>query len=213
MPEDFRFFRITWLLELKIMMQKINRRFVFMIFQIPKNQRENLLQLLKELANQNVQLQVVWELQISKDQILLAVGDWDTKNIDFYSCKSAEFPKGHFELFYSINTESISKKNWIDKNWLPYQNINLFSTVENELYLIGLGQNNKNENVADLYQLKDDDEGKFSITKTASKTFNCEKEVSFKAGAGAVIDNNGNLAIVACGYNAEETSYLNYLQY
>jgi hypothetical protein len=145
-----------------------------------------------------------------KDQILLAVGDWDTKNIDFYSCKSGEFPKGHFELFYSINNESISKKNWIDKNWLPYQNINLISTVENELYLIGLGQNNKNENVADLYQLKDDDEGKFSIKKTASKTFNCENDVSFKAGAGAVIDNNGRLAIVACGYNIEQTSYLNF---
>jgi hypothetical protein len=145
-----------------------------------------------------------------KDQILLAVGDWDTKNIDFYSCKSGEFPKGHFELFNSINNESISKKNWIDKNWLPYQNINLISTVENELYLIGLGQNNKNENVADLYQLKDDDEGKFSIKKTASKTFNCENDVSFKAGAGAVIDNNGRLGIIACGYNAEEVSYLNY---
>jgi len=144
------------------------------------------------------------------DQILLAVGDWDTKNIDFYSCKSAEFPKGHFELFFSLNTESISKENWIDKNWLSYQNINLFSTVENELYLVGLGQNNKNENVADLYQLKDDGKGKFSITKTASKTFNCEKEVSFKASAGAVIDNNGNLGIIACGYNAREVSYLNY---
>lgn len=143
-----------------------------------------------------------------KDQILLAVGDWDTKNIDFYSCKSAEFPKADFELFFSINTESISRKNWIDDKWLPYQNINLFSTVENELYLVGLGQNNKN--VADLYQLEEDGKGKFSITKTASKTFNCEKEVSFKAGAGLVIDNNGNLGIIACGYNAGEVSYLNY---
>ncbi len=145
-----------------------------------------------------------------KDQILLAVGDWDTKNIDFYSCKSAEFPKADFELFFSINTESISRKNWIDDKWLPYQNINLFSTVENELYLVGLGQNNKNKNVADLYQLEEDGKGKFSITKTASKTFNCEKEVSFKAGAGLVIDNNGNLGIIACGYNAGEVSYLNY---
>ena len=144
------------------------------------------------------------------DKILLAVGDWDTKNIDFYSCKSAEFPKGHFELFHSINTESISKENWIDKNWLPYQNINLISTVDNELVLIGLGQNNKNENVADLYQLKEDGEGKFSIIKNASKTFNCDNEVSFKAGAGAVIDNNGNLEIISCGYNAREVSYLNY---
>jgi hypothetical protein len=145
-----------------------------------------------------------------KDKILLAVGDWDTKNIDFYLCKSAEFPNGHFELFHSINTESISKENWIDDKWLSYQNINLISTVENELVLVGLGQNNKNENVADLYQLKDDGTGKFTLIKQASKTFNCNNEVSFKAGAGAVIDNNGKLGIVACGYNAKEVSYLNY---
>jgi hypothetical protein len=144
------------------------------------------------------------------DKILLAIGDWDTKNIDFYSCKSSEFPNAGFELFHSINTESISKENWIDENWLSYQNINLFSTVDNELVLIGLGQNNKNENVADLYQLKEDGAGKFSITKTASKTFNCDNEVSFKAGAGAVIDNKGRLGIIACGYNAREVSYLNY---
>jgi hypothetical protein len=144
------------------------------------------------------------------NKILLVVGDWDTKNIDFYSCKSAEFPNAGFELFHSINTESFSKENWIDDKWLSYQNINLFSTVENELYLVGLGQNNKNENVADLYQLKDDGTGKFSITKTGSKTFNCEKEVSFKAGAGAVIDKNGKLGIVGCGYNAGEVSFLNY---
>jgi hypothetical protein len=144
------------------------------------------------------------------DKMLLAIGDWDTKNIDFYSCKSSEFPNAGFELFHSINTESISKENWIDENWLSYQNINLFSTVDNELVLIGLGQNNKNENVADLYQLKEDGAGKFSITKTASKTFNCDNEVSFKAGAGAVIDNKGRLGIIACGYNAREVSYLNY---
>jgi hypothetical protein len=144
------------------------------------------------------------------DKILLAVGDWDTKNVDFYSCKSAEFPKADFELFLTLNTETVSKENWIDVEWLSYQNINLFSTVENELYLIGFGQNNKNENIADLYQLKEDGAGKFNITKTTSKTFNCEKEVSFKAGAGAVIDNNGKLEIIACSYNANAISYLNY---
>ena len=145
-----------------------------------------------------------------KDQILLATGDWDTKNIDFYSCKSAEFTKGHFELFHSINTESISKENWIDDKWLSYQNINLFSFKDDELYLVGLGQNNKNENVADLYQLKDDGAGKFSITKTASKTFNCENEVSFKAGAGVIMNEKGELEIIASGYNIQQISYLNY---
>jgi hypothetical protein len=165
MPEDFRFFKITWLLELKIMMQKINRRFVFMMFPIPKNQQNKPVAVIERAGEPKRSTAGCVGITKHKDQILLAVGDWDTKNIDFYSCKSGEFPKGHFELFHSINNESISKKNWIDENWLSYQNINLISTVENELYLIGLGQNNKNENVADLYQLKDDDDRKIQHQK------------------------------------------------
>ncbi len=145
-----------------------------------------------------------------KDKILLAVGDWDTKNIDFYSCKSGEFPKADFELFFSLNTETDSKENWVDENWLPYQNINLFSTIEDELYLIGLGQNNKNENVADLYQLKEDSKAKFKLIKLASKTFNCENEVSFKTGAGVGFNGDGELEIIGCGYNIHQISYLNY---
>jgi hypothetical protein len=145
-----------------------------------------------------------------KNKILLAVGDWDTKNIDFYSCKSGEFPNAEFDLFHSINIETISKENWTDKQWLSYQNINLFSFNDDELYLVGLGQNNKNENVADLYHLIDDGAGIFNITKTASKTFNCENEVSFKNGAGVEFSGGGELEIIACGYNIHQTSYLNY---
>jgi len=146
-----------------------------------------------------------------KDQILLAVGDWDTKNIDFYSCKSAEFPNAGFELFFSVNTETLLKDNWIDNNWLSYQNINLFSN-NNELYLVGLGQNNKNENVADLYQLKEDGTGKFTLIKQASKTFQCTDCCNFKAAAGVALNENGEISIISACYNIENASVLNYFE-
>lgn len=144
-----------------------------------------------------------------KNKIILAVGDWDSKNIDFYTCNSDQFPHSDFKLSGSVNTENLSKKNWIDENWFPYQNINLLSTSRDELYLIGMGQNQKNENITDLYRLTES-QGSFGFVKTASEIFDCQQEVSLKAGAGIVTNNNSNFGIIACGYNIHEISYLNY---
>lgn len=143
-----------------------------------------------------------------KDKALLVVGDWDTKNVDFYTCNFDKIGNENFELAYSFSTETVSKKGWSDSNWLPYQNINLFSFDE-ELYLIGLGQNGNNENVADLYRLTEDS-GKFNFKKTATKGFDCEKETSFKAGAGVVLGEDEKPTVISCGYYIEKITYLNY---
>jgi hypothetical protein len=120
-----------------------------------------------------------------KNKALLAVGDWDTQNIDFYSCPVNEIGESGFELIQSVNIEKLVKDEWTDKAWLAYQNINLIN-FNNDLYLIGFGQNSNQENVADLFRLKHEDLRKFELVKLASKTFNCENESSFKAGAGLV---------------------------
>lgn len=144
-----------------------------------------------------------------KNKALLAVGDWDTKNIDFYSCPFNNIGKGKFEKFQSINTEKISKKDWIDTDWHSYQNINLIS-YNSDLYLIGLGQNNNQEDLADLFLLKEDNSNNFNLVKLASKTFQCKNEVSFKAGAGVILSETGELKIISCGYNIGGSTYLNY---
>jgi len=143
-----------------------------------------------------------------KNKILITVGDWDTKNIDFYSCSINKVEKGRFEKIQSINTGNLLKEGWIDNNWHSYQNINLIN-FNNELYLVGLGQNNKQENIADLFSLKEDNPNNFKLVKLASKTFNCENEVSFKAGAGVVLNDTGEMRIISCGYNIGDSTYLN----
>jgi hypothetical protein len=144
-----------------------------------------------------------------KNHTLVAVGDWNTKHIDFYSCNLEEIEKDSFEKIASIDTEKLLKENWINKNWHSYQNINLFTFNNNDLYLVGLGINKKGENIADLFSLKEDDIGDFSFIKLASKTFSCENESSFKAGAGAVLSAAGDFKIISCSYNIENISYLN----
>lgn len=144
-----------------------------------------------------------------KDKALVAVGDWDTQNIDFYSCNFQDIEKGGFKKIQSISTEKMSRHKWIDKNWHSYQNINLFN-FDNDLYLVGLGQNDNQENVADLYRLKEKNAFSFELIKLASKTFNCENHVSFKAGAGVVFSETGEMKIISCGNNLRESAFLNY---
>ena len=85
--------------------------------------------------------------------------------------------------------------------------INLF-TIEDNLYLIGLGQNQDAENIADLFYLSKEKQDDFKLLKLASKKFNCTEECTFKAGAG-VEYKNGRFKIISCQYQIEENSAAN----
>ena len=145
-----------------------------------------------------------------RDKLLVAVGDWDTKNLDFYSCDYGDLSGGKFDLVCSLNTDSVSKEGWINKEWISYQNINLFNVGNNELFLIGLGQNHNEEHVADVFRLTEDHAKKFSLIKVASRIFYCENGATFRAGAGVEMRDDGKLRIVACGDHLNPISYLNY---
>ena len=146
-----------------------------------------------------------------KDQVLIAAGDWDTKHIDFYSCNAENFRNGNFKLTFSIGTDTLSRLGWIEANWYPYQNINLFNFNE-RLFLLGFGQNKKNENIADLFSLEETSPGKFNLKKIEEETFRCEKGPDFKAGAGAELSVTGKINIISCGYNIENQTFLNFFR-
>ena len=143
------------------------------------------------------------------NEVLLTVGDWDTKNLDFYSCPIDKISEWHFEKIQTLNTERILKNDWSDKNWYAYQNINLVN-IENNLFFVGLGHDNHGKDLADVFKLNMDKSDNFSLQKLATKTFNCTKKSNFKAGAGVVISNEGKIEIVSCAYNINDLNYLNY---
>ena len=145
-----------------------------------------------------------------KNKALIVVGDWDSKNLDFYSGDFEKMNNSTFKKIYSIDTKSISRKDWINNEWHSYQNINLFN-IDEKLYLIGLGQTKTAENIVDLYIVTEESTGIFSLKKVASKTFNCTKECSFKAAAGVDFSNE-KFKIFSCGYNVNNISYLNVFQ-
>ena len=143
-----------------------------------------------------------------RDKMLLAVGDWDTKHIDLYTSPFA-LSMNSFDKIYTFDMEKVSRTNWTDPDWWSYQNINLVSFNGNELYLVGLGQNSSNEDIADLFTLEEPNPGNFTLVKIATKKFSCRNEASFKAAAGVITDAEGQFSIISGGYNIDESSFLN----
>lgn len=146
-----------------------------------------------------------------KNKILLVVGDWDTKHLDFYQCDFENQDKSSAQLIYTIDTDKMSKSGWVDNNWYSYQNINLIACESNTMYLIGLGKNNQDKDVADLFALKEINSRNFELTKLVSKTFNSSNQCNFKAAAGIYLTETGNLEIVSSGYNLKNDNQINYL--
>jgi len=142
-----------------------------------------------------------------KNEVLVVIGDWDTKHIDFYSSEFSKMADNGFKKIGSVDTENVSKTGWINTDWNSYQNINLFN-IKGNLFLVGLGQDSQSENIADLFQVSEESPGNFLFKKVAAKTFNCTNECSFKAAAGVEYE-NGEFKIFACGYHTESTSFLN----
>ncbi len=145
------------------------------------------------------------------DRYLIIVGDWDTKHLDFYLSEDQKLEQetNTFDNVYTIDTEIMDRCGWLDKEWHAYQNINLLRDADNQLYLIGFGQSAHNENIADLFLVKDKNSREFSLKKLISKKFNCEEGADFRSGAGIFFQSEGKLKVIACGSNIRDSVVLN----
>lgn len=154
------------------------------------------------------------------DQFLIAVANWDSRNLDFYFCEEDKFIEGEkgFRLIGSLELARISRENWSDTIWHSYQNINLFTGSGNQLYLMGFATNENGNNVADLYKLdidKSDIErlNQFNgsvetilIKKISTRTFKLIGNTSFRSGAGTFRNDNGLLSIFVCPEHIDQNS-------
>lgn len=151
-----------------------------------------------------------------KEFMVLAVANWDSRNIDIYACPLEAFhlKTGSFELISSISAASLNKENWSDSRWLSYQNINLFADRKEDLFLVGFAKDREDRQVADLFELSLDLSGNKSagLRKINSRVFQTTDGVDFKAGAGMSVDKSGKLSLVACPYQIQDTTVINQFQ-
>ncbi len=145
------------------------------------------------------------------DYTLVVVGDWDTRNLDFYRIESDKLSdsKERFDLVFSIDMEKEDKSKWIDKSWLPYQNINFIKDSSNKLYLFGMATNNQRENVIDLFRIETHEYTNFKIEKIHSRKFIYNEVSKFNWGAGIYLSDDNQLKIFSTGAHIEEKSKFN----
>ncbi len=103
--------------------------------------------------------------------MLVAVGDWDTRNIDFYR-SGANNACDSFATYHVPDS----------LQWPAYQSINL-ARDSSGIYLLGFC-NSGNRNRADLYKMDMAERGVFTFKLLVTRHFVCRKGASFRYGAG-----------------------------
>ena len=142
--------------------------------------------------------------------ILVVVGDWDSEHLDFYSIDK-EKPKKS-TLKYSLDSKEVDKSEWIDENYLSYQNVNIVQDDAGALYLVGMTANLLRENVLDLFELKTKDFSSFELKKIYSRNFPSNDQTTFRWGSGVYLDQNEAVTIMACSENIRDNSVIHIYQ-
>ncbi|VAX15769.1 hypothetical protein MNBD_IGNAVI01-489 [hydrothermal vent metagenome] len=140
--------------------------------------------------------------------ILVVVGDWDTKHLDFYRIEKEKLFSNDetFKLVHSIDAGELDKSEWVNNSWLSYQNINLIKDSSGKLYLAGLGSNDKDENILDLFSIETEGLNSFNLKKIHTKIFIRNKEVNFDWGAGVYMTDNNQLKVFSCEAHIQKES-------
>lgn len=140
-----------------------------------------------------------------RKKLWLLVANWDSRNLDIYSCPKAAFEKGSgsFVLEFSLDMKAHSRSSWSDPVWNSYQNINLFTDQQERLYLVGTGRDEQGNHYADLFELLLHTPGA-TIQKLAGKVFYPGQPVDFKAAAGLVMGTDGSLELIGAPYQLED---------
>ena len=151
---------------------------------------------------------------IKDENLLLAVGNWDTQNIDFYSIALTHLdsPEHPFRMIYSLDTEQLDMSDWVEQKWYPYQNINFLQETGEKTYLIGMGEHRaSNREVLDMYELISSDNEVFTLKKIAHSTYKKTGNTSFRWGGGIVQKRIGKAFVLSCEEHIKENIMLRIL--
>ena len=144
---------------------------------------------LKREGNKNLATAGAVGLLKRDNHFLLAVASWDSRTIDFYTSNHLYPTRSDFAFTYWATWDSdlAERKEWVDKRFIAYQNIQLFEDGTG-IYLVGTGTDTKKRHVADVFELKTDTKKYEMLTKVRSRNFRVEGSASFRNGAGLVQD-------------------------
>ena len=145
-----------------------------------------------------------------ENHILVVVGNWDTNHLDFYRMHTNKLHTKNepFELISTIELATTDRTQWIDTDWLSYQNINLISDAAGTMYLAGMATKDGIGNFLDMYRLTPKGTNDFQLTKIHSRTFPETETSRFQWGAGVYINKDQQLKVFSTGAHFTPTSTL-----
>jgi hypothetical protein len=135
--------------------------------------------------------------QMNNGKYLIAVGDWDSRNVDFYLSRNAAAL-----LFESLTSYHVPD----NEKWYSYQSLNLLTDSSGKLFLIGFCKDGI-KNRADLYELNIES-GKCNLQLISTRYFHCTHNASFRYASGIGISGNKPV-IYACGRKIHKHNYIN----
>lgn len=117
--------------------------------------------------------------------ILVAVADWDSRNIDFYLSRS-----GNFDSVATCNTATITKGCF-------YQSINLIADTSGRVYMLGFCRY-MGKDRADLFEVKN-----YELQHLATRYFLCGVGYSFRYAVGIELFDSNTLFIYVTKRNVK----------
>lgn len=119
---------------------------------------------------------------------LIALGDWSSKNIDFYLSRVGSDTL--FDLLSTFHAPDTGK-------WCAYQTLNLLSDTSGKMYLIAMGLDGLN-NRADLFDVNVD-AGHANLRLLSSRIFKCRAHAGFRYASGIGISADSRLTLYSYG--------------
>ncbi len=131
---------------------------------------------------------------------LIVVANWDTKALDFYT--SNGFPLYNDSCRFTFNFRwaiaEAKKDLWTpNSSWGSYQNINLISDSDFNLFLIGSYTNSEGLDLIDLYSIDLSKEPNNIIQKLSSKKMNLSGDAHFQHSGGIFVKSSTELICFA----------------
>ena len=139
---------------------------------------------------------------------LLAVANWDSAAIDFYESNGMPLTDARCR-FSNLEDRTWTaaesdRSQWEpDQIWGKYQSINMFGDRSGRLFLIGFDTDSNQRDVADLFLFDEDVPARRSLRKLQTKELDLGQGIRFQAGAGAGLNDSGDLEFYATQYDLQ----------
>lgn len=128
---------------------------------------------------------------------VLAVATYNAGTVDFYRSEGDPFQGSPFDFQFTWAANEADKTNWIDENWGAYQNINLLTQKDGQLFLIGTHRNDSDEDWMDLYAINLNVAPSSALTKVGKKHMYCTLGCDFNKAAGIFIESSDAFQVFA----------------